>query len=179
VKRADRFGCPDEALELTNARIEVGKLTQLSSAFTVQVWGLWTASTTVSPHLFSNYDGMTNTNGRMSLTHSNADLKIDLIDQAGYPTVLAAGTFSGSTWHQLAVTVTSSRAELFVDGTSRGFTTANNFNVTTAGGLTWRIGDIFDSTRPFGGIVDDIRVYARILSAEEVMGLYQENGWPR
>jgi hypothetical protein len=82
---------------------------------------------------------------------------------AGAPQARSAVIAFDTAWHHVAVTAREGRAQLYVDGVDR----------TEQGA----VGAVAPSTVPlrlggaFGGVLDDVRVYARALVADEVAAL--------
>ena len=82
-----------------------------------------------------------------------------------------------TSWHMLAATLTGTTyntAQLYLDGTSRttsyafggvGVNTSNQF----------AIGNIVGFNHDFYGLLDDIRIYNRVLSAAEIMDIYRDS----
>lgn len=86
-----------------------------------------------------------------------------------------------NTWHHLAITKDGTTATLYLDGISQGTDTTSNSWDT---GDSVRIGviglDRLDCG--FNGFIDEVAIYDRALSAEEVLQLYEmglsEHGFP-
>src|SRR3989344_3087277 len=78
-------------------------------------------------------------------------------------------------WRHVVVTRDSSGiVNFYVNGTQRG--TANQNSGTPAGGPTVYIGTSSNSSHPWDGLLDDLRVYSRVLSASEITELYNYTG---
>lgn len=84
-------------------------------------------------------------------------------------TYCTTGTFNDGKWHLATVTVGSGGGKLYVDGVqlATGAKTGSDFNWQTGIVIGWHSlwGD-------FNGMLDDVRVYNRVLSAAEVKRLY-------
>lgn len=80
--------------------------------------------------------------------------------------------FSVGQWHHIAITKTTNNInEIYVDGAAAGtvmsdYTTAGDGTVTEIGGSVY--------TDDFDGTMDDVRVYSRVLTATEILDLYNK-----
>ena len=110
----------------------------------------------------------------------------NLRDQAGLDISLMDGPFLDQNWHLLTGTLSESdhQSRLYVDG-SLIATGTGIFQQIVPGGVTipLSVGRHFRQgwASPIlylNGRVDDVRIYGRGLNADEVLALYQENGWP-
>lgn len=72
-------------------------------------------------------------------------------------------------WHHVAATISGTTAKLYVDGVDR--TTDASVSALANGTTALVIGREPNGTGPFHGLVDEVRVYNRALSAAEVAGL--------
>ncbi len=76
-------------------------------------------------------------------------------------------------WHLLTYVRDGATASIYVDGTLRGTYTAS-FSWSSPIVTRWSIGQEWDDSSPsdfYSGVVDDVRIYTRALTADEVMGL--------
>lgn len=85
---------------------------------------------------------------------------------------LAVSGYSDGRWHHVAFVVDASGGRLFVDGlqrASRGWTGTPGPSSTT---LNLSFGQYPGTPQPFyAGLLDDLRVYSRALSSDEILGL--------
>ncbi len=88
-----------------------------------------------------------------------------------------AGAVSLSQWHHIVFTLSSggsNNARIYVDGgvpTTGTITTPLNANAATTG-ISWYVQSDIDY---FNGLVDDLRIYNRALSATDVAELYNND----
>ena len=84
------------------------------------------------------------------------------------------GVLKDSKWHHITMVITPMEGLLFLDGVlnAEGKWTGQSSKVTSSRPLFIGRGD-GDPFGPFKGSMDDIRVYNRALSAEEVKALYE------
>jgi hypothetical protein len=85
------------------------------------------------------------------------------------------GTFTGplnGQWHHVAATTSTTGMKVFVDGVQRCSNSLGDSVSYTAGDDLWvgRHGN-GDTDRDFGGQIDDVRIYTRVLSATEIADL--------
>jgi len=79
--------------------------------------------------------------------------------------------YTDGEWHHLVATAESNgELVLYVDGESKGSQSVDG-SLYTGAGQTW-IGLSPGQDRPLDGAVDDVRIYDRVLSADEVGTLY-------
>ena len=97
-------------------------------------------------------------------------------DGSGCP--LSTAGFADSQWHQVAYVVDATGGRLYIDGVQRaslGWTGTPGAPMTT---LPVQVGRYASAPAPqfFAGVIDDVRVYGRALSASEAMELYTTFG---
>lgn len=76
-------------------------------------------------------------------------------------------------WHLLIGTYNGSVGKLYIDGDSVAFKTFSMSLLNST--MPVYIGKEFANGRYFDGIIDDVRIYNRALSASEISALYDEN----
>ncbi|HUD10976.1 MAG TPA: LamG domain-containing protein, partial [Candidatus Saccharimonadia bacterium] len=114
--------------------------------------------------------GSTNNTFELRTQASTGDLQF-----LGYDTALRTVTSTSAVptggWHQVAVTKTGSTATLYIDGAPVG---SGSVGTTTTNSNDMKIGARDDLTSGFfmNGAIDEVRLYDRTLSAEEVAGDY-------
>ncbi len=116
--------------------------------------------------LFKVSDG--NTTNRVNVTIRNSVDGATLLDQTGDTAV-----FDG-TWHHIAYTDSRGNAKLYVDGVQDTADFSYTPSTTTITDNIW-IGQN-SSNNFFNGSLDDVRVYNRVLSGQEVGNLYNSSG---
>jgi Concanavalin A-like lectin/glucanases superfamily/Domain of unknown function (DUF5050) len=87
-------------------------------------------------------------------------------------------------WHNAVITRTGGTVQLSLDGVNGLVvkTQDQNFSGTITTGVSSGIGAVFDGNGSapsvfFGGKVDDVRIFNRILTAHEIDSLYRIGGW--
>ena len=82
--------------------------------------------------------------------------------------------------HIVAVRKANQDAVIYYDGVSQPQTSAAWDGSVTYSGNGLAIGEQMDPSYPrhFNGLIDDVRVFGRALTADEVAALYHEDGWP-
>ncbi len=89
----------------------------------------------------------------------------------GYFDLVASGTYNDGNWHYVVAEVqTGSTAKIYVDGTKQAeSSTVTQDNIANAY-------DLFIGARgggsPFNGSIDEVQIYNRSLSAEEISAIY-------
>ena len=81
-------------------------------------------------------------------------------------------------WHHVAATYDGSNnvtgIRLFVDGFEESYTTLLNTDPGVLTSSDFRIGEREAAGLPFNGLIDDVRIYGRVLSLDEIIALYQQ-----
>ncbi len=79
-------------------------------------------------------------------------------------------------WHHIAVTYDGAKVRFYLNGTLNDDTDNLTTNLPVGGGMKFRIGTregaIGSSAYAFAGMLDDIRYYNRVLSANEIAEIY-------
>ncbi len=79
-------------------------------------------------------------------------------------------------WHFIVGERSQGLSRLFVDGRREGQRQCNNEKIRAAG-EPLKIGAGWEQSVNFTGSIDDVRIYNRALTEDEVQSLFHENGW--
>jgi len=151
----------DDAVQIAaSPKLEIG------NSFTITMWvSIDKIPTTDDPRLFVETDRFD-----IKLTAGKPQLSI----QPTYEYFLASYTMPIGEWHNLALTFASGAVSIWVDGVS----SSAQENTLEAGatlpapspqGMT--IGAYIDGASPYAGRIDDVRIYARVLTAAEIQSI--------
>lgn len=144
--------------------------------FSISIW-VNTPDVSSYQHLIVKRDSPGNLPGYQFAIKQDAELAFQLSDGNGRISVHSDGVLSVDTWYHLVVTYDGSAD---AGGVSMYINTAiqtndvivNNLTTTTTNTNAFQIG-IRDSTdSPFQGRIDNVRIYNRELSADEVSLIY-------
>ncbi|MCF7975040.1 MAG: MBL fold metallo-hydrolase [Phycisphaerae bacterium] len=104
-------------------------------------------------------------------TDSQGHLKTDLGSggRSGQP-LISDTVITDGLWHHIALTYGSSQRQLYVDGVMAA-SAASASGPTPGPGLV--IGSSSTRTAPWQGLIDDVRIYGCVLSAEDIQALAQ------
>ncbi len=92
----------------------------------------------------------------------------------GHFTIGSAGTITDNTWHQVALTYDGYTATFYIDGVQVGI--ANPYSPTFNGAAPYVLGCAYDGENScFNGTMDDVRIYNRSLTADEMQQLYESS----
>src|SRR3989344_2019060 len=153
--------------------------------FSIAMWyKLSKPITTTSPTLFGNIAGAGNRGyalgfkgaGECSSTTKIGFVLISTWSSCNKLVACTTNNHPSFGWHHVVSTYDGSSqttgVKIYIDNVSYAITSvANGLTATTVNNLAMRIGD--DQTSDyFRGIIDDVRVYNRVLSANEVTQLY-------
>ena len=92
----------------------------------------------------------------------------------GAPEFGLAGAFAVGTTYHVVATYSSEQAVLYLDGESVGVQ-GNPAAVILDSGDPYFLG-AFDGGLPFAGLIDDVQIYDRVLTADEVQGIFGTPG---
>jgi len=88
-------------------------------------------------------------------------------------------TLTINTWHHVAVTYDDSSpsndAIIYVDGVSQSLTETSRSGTANTNTDDYIIGNRGAADRPFSGLIDEVRIYNRALSASEVENLFKSS----
>ena len=91
-----------------------------------------------------------------------------------YKNVYTPITWQDDTWYHYAFTWDSSGAKIYIDGILKG---SNPTGIMGDGtDIDLSIGTGGYSSQPFKGVIDDVRIYNGVLTAEEITDLYNWSG---
>ena len=74
-------------------------------------------------------------------------------------------------WHHLAGTYDGSKLNLYIDGVARASVAATG-NIADSSARSLNIGRFSEGGFLFKGVIDDVQIYNRALSATEIQQLY-------
>ena len=80
-------------------------------------------------------------------------------------------TINNNNWHLIVGTFSSGSARVYIDGQLDNSATLA-FTSVGAPTLNTRIGMFANGNAPYSGILDDVRIYSRALSAAEIKAIY-------
>jgi len=150
------------------------------STITVAFWAM--ALTTTSSgqgymfNIGATLNGATAYSGMALLTTASNTVSMYMnTANNAWAIVGAATTMLPGMWYHLAVTYNGANAYLYINGSSTP-SISGALTGAIANGAALRLGDILATsylTQSFAGYLDDFRVYNRVLSAAEILLLYQ------
>ena len=98
------------------------------------------------------------------------------ISTSGASTEMTANTtINDGEWYHIAGTYDGSDMRVYINGAETN-STGKSGSLDGYGAIGLRIGTQVGSGRYFDGVIDDVRVYNRVLSAEEISRLYELGG---
>jgi hypothetical protein len=144
----------------------------LTTDFTLSLWFKQDTSTTTMT-LFST--GLLNNNKGFQIQNLGGSDNINIQrNRAGGNEQIRTGNsiYSDGTWNHLLVTVSGTSVKVFLNGVDQALTGSWTENINSYLGTTFRIGIRQDGIQGFDGRIDDVRVYNRVLTAAEIIALY-------
>lgn len=85
-------------------------------------------------------------------------------------TSLVTYPVNNNSWHFVAFVRTGTTGQYYVDGNPAGTATAAQYNTFSL--TTFNISHVGDSDGTWNGLIDDVRMYSRSLSAAEIVAMY-------
>ncbi len=140
-------------------------------------WSIWAKFETlgVTRH-FMNLNTKFSSNGNVFFRQEPDDrLRFFIYDGDNWdPRVQSSVAISANTWHHVVGTYDQSKLSIYIDG--QGNTVArtepvvyNTLGNLYIGNFSWQ-----GNVNGHDGILDDVRIYNRVLTSDEIMALYQE-----
>ncbi len=146
--------------------------TDILSAF---VWiNLNNAASSESTYIMGTRSGKTATGWFIDRNQNTNIVRCVGINQSGTYAILIAGTLTQYVWNHVGCIYNGSDIISYVNGVQTNYSNGQ-FNGTIKDGLTpFTIGSLYTyySSSTFNGSIDDIRVYNKTLTAQEVSNLY-------
>ncbi len=117
--------------------------------------------------LFSRGSDSFNDNFELGIVDANLVAYIDTVD-GGEPTVtLGSGDITVGEWHEIAAVLGNGELTAIIDGTI--YTEAvDGTSFDQADGSPFTIGDTLHEESPYRGLIDDVRIYDRAMTAAEL-----------
>jgi len=162
-----------EAFLLTNkmAAFDVGYATNLQiQNFTIEAWVRRKSASvlTVDPSYVDGAIFSYGANGYGFEISHGSTLVLTKLDTSG---VLSTGTVTGTNFHHVAVTKSNSVVNFYIDGVNAGQSSYNPGFVFHTPAAIGACGDFLQNS--FYGLVDELAIYNRALSASEIQAIYQ------
>jgi uncharacterized protein (TIGR02145 family) len=164
---SDRFGNENSAYSFNGSSgyIETANSTNLNfPQYSISVWVNFTQSHI--GNVFSKHNA--GVNGGFSVGVLNQKIRFYAAG-AAYD-ITSTEDYNDGSWHHVAALFSGDSAYLYIDGYLDTKCLAYGYVSTTAPVLIGQAGNYF-----FNGKADDIRFYSKVLSAEEILELYNEN----
>jgi len=173
---APTSGRIDGAVELGDAnsnRVQVPLTGMSLSAGTIALWGRIEGTQTDSRYFFGHSTGTTPANwaNRIQIYMDNSDNQLDLGLGDTHTKATGIATLSADTWYHIALTWDGTNYIVYVDGfneangTYTGLPALNSIaDIGNDGNSGYRI-------ESFQGLLDEVRIYDRVLSADDVNDL--------
>ncbi len=150
----------------TSDKVTGGNIT-VGTTMTISAW-IKKNNSTGQKSFFSNRTG----SGRVYLGLSGT--QVFLYDSSATPSPIYSGSGSAQIgqWQHIVATNDGSTTVFYVNGVQVTSTSQVRTASTGAFGIGW---DPSITTEYWDGLIDDVRVYSRVLSASEVLALYKQN----
>ena len=181
---ADRFGTPNSALAFDgiNDRIELGDLFDSSQQLTLAAWvklDTGCFGPTKICGVIEKHTDASNSLKSFALTKpfGSGDTFFARYYDGGLEgvDVLSDTRAQADRWYFLVTTFDNGTARMYVDGVLEGETVDTRLIQDTP--TPTIIGDNTSNNHPMDGVIDDVRVYDRVLTTTEVRTLCEEGGW--
>jgi hypothetical protein len=146
---------------------------RINGDLTIAAWVKTTNTTKSEMMIITQIAGGNNRNYQLYLT-TNADLQFTHgsgTAQSGYAT--AGTSLADGKWHHVAFTADYPSGTYYIDGKNVK-SIAMSFDVVDTSALSYHVGGASagQTDTMFDGTLDDVRIYNRVLSADEIKRLY-------
>lgn len=140
------------------------------SAITACVWMNLTTSSS-NPIALSRSLGSPDTTGMWSIGYNSGSTpRVRMFANGVNNTLLNSTAVGTGTWNQVCITYDGGDFIMYLNGTEANRVTLNDPMVSFSYPL--RIGTISSGSQPFLGIVDEAKIYSRVLNAQEIKSEY-------
>lgn len=178
---ADRFGNPNSAYAFDgkSAYIEVpnSQSLGLTDNFAISVWINVAAYGASRQGIVSKYRADFAAGYDLRISGINAPYNVLDFDEAGFHTTLGSPTAPAPLgWHHILALMDNSTAYVYVDGVLLYIGSPGYKATVTADPLGIGIDYTLASARFFFGTLDNIRIYNRVLTMQEIDALAHEGG---
>ncbi|MDP2668789.1 MAG: LamG domain-containing protein [bacterium] len=154
-----------------------------SNAMTVSAWiYMRTAPTTQPKVIVSKFGAVTDEWQVFVSSVSSKSIEFDQVNSIGTTEAAAGNTaIQVNRWYHIVGVADSSTISVYIDGVNedrqpKTITLLDSTNPVTIGSCSDDGGCTSDSQRFFDGLIDDVRIYNRALSADEIKRLYKIGG---
>ena len=148
---------------------------QVVSTSTLDGFGSMTISMWIKPNALSGYQSLVEKNYssgyELILNGSSIDSNAK-IGSTYYPHIATGGSVQTGTWTFVSLVYNGSTLLLYKDAQVVATTTGLSGPIASSTGNLF-VGERGGSALPFNGYIDDIRIYNRALSINELKGLYE------
>lgn len=152
-----------------NSSIDMGTEYNLTPPFSLCAW--FKADSIIShPHVFAK--GGSAIWWRMRIQNSPTKMKFSTYgatNQGQYGNSL----ITTGIWYHIAMTWDGVNKKIYING-SLDITTASTGTLTGGQNVRWRIGAAGTNADKFNGIIDEVRIYNKALSSQEVQSLFSQ-----
>jgi hypothetical protein len=180
VLTSDRFSTPNSAYLFNGASsyIQLSKNLPDTTNFTISAWVQYTSGTYSLPQYYGRGDIFTDSNlapgqdFQLGVTATNV---ITVATKGGYNYYreIALGSSISNVWTHVVWVLATNRSTVYINGTSVSTSTNGSANIGLhAPPLIGANSSESPWVAFFGGKIDDLRIYNRSLSAQEVCELY-------
>jgi hypothetical protein len=136
----------------------------------------WVKTTTKNFQAFFGI-GTTAAKGNFQIA-SDTGIRINGWTEAcDWKTRVSKGGYSNEKWHHLAVTYDSVKTIFYLDGVQKSETSTYKYITDTTKGKVVIGNEIDFAGWPVSGAIDDVRIYARALSALQIRAICLSGGW--
>ncbi|HYG15777.1 MAG TPA: LamG-like jellyroll fold domain-containing protein [Bacteroidia bacterium] len=182
---ANRYGIPNTALYFngTDSKVIVGDVAVFENTNTISfsVWikaeSLGSGQMTDVRPILAKWKSSTELSVSSWHFYLTDSVHIEVTDGTGFSDMAFPITFANGEWTMLTGIFSSGNFKLYVNGALLGQKTAATTTIQNSS-ATFLIGDwydIFDANyNTFKGAIDDVRIYNRVITDNEVKQLYNE-----
>lgn len=146
-----------------------------SKNFTISAWINGSGFTTDDRTIISKYSGSNNTTSSFFFDVRDNDQKLRVTEVNGTSALglQSADAISENTWTHVCYVRTATTCEFFINGVSSGGSQSRTTNINAGGTTDISIGER-QANKRFIGKIDQVRIFNKAITANEVETLYDE-----
>ena len=149
-------------------------LTFGAAPFTISVWVQLSAFGADGGYYLMGHSAGPGQPNKWILWHGNAGLSF--VSTTGWIS-LGTANFQLGSWYHLVITRSGTALDAYVDAVFIGTGTGPLVIPDVSADLQIGTAENDRPNRPYRGLIDDIRIFDRVLSSTEILALFREGGW--
>lgn len=152
----------------SGTRFDVGDDLLQSNQVSISAWIYPTESGDAFTIISNNASGY---GYRLFCGGGGGGVAAEVSDGSGHTAAVDAGTLTINTWHHVVLVVNGTNVTTYINGTQSD-QEAFAYNIGYGSGSSVTIGATYDNSLSFGGRIDELGIWNRALTTDEIAALY-------